>query len=385
MFSKWYQPLRHDSEAFLYQPPGDCHSVIPSDLAIYGSANMPETDGVTTGGAVDFTKRVDFSDVSPAGTLDVVSSSASDTATLCKYAVRDPTGAIQTPTINLTGTTPAVGAQSAERLLYALLSGAGSNGPSTPPSGTAAVGDVALFAHTRVITTHTAQGGANPTASAPALIQLQAGDGASVAAGQIVRILNNTPAGVQFQLRRIVATSGYGTDQVAVNRAWTTIPASGTTYEILQGMLFEISPNAVTCITRLFATVSADVPTGAQRIFYEKVFAVNNNTGISLTAAQLEVASETPTLPTGTLLDAALTNALNDGGTVTNRQTAPASGIGAFVTQPAFINVPAPGNLPSGAAPNSSGAQGVWLRLTLPAGAAAYKGAVDIRSQGTTT
>src|SRR5215469_1685008 len=130
MLYKWYQPLRSDAFANIYQPPSVCDSVIPSDLAIYGSANMPEADGVTTGGAVDFTKRVDFSDVSPAGTLDVVSSSASDTATLCKYGVRDPTGAIQTPTINLTGTTPAIGAQSAERLLYALLSGAGATGPS---------------------------------------------------------------------------------------------------------------------------------------------------------------------------------------------------------------------------------------------------------------
>ena len=370
-------------------------SVIPSDLAIYGSANMPEADGVTVGGSVDFTKRVDFSDVSPSGTLDAVSSVGGDGSTIIKYAVRDPSGAIQTVNqpLQSTATNPATGTQSAERLLYALVSGAGSNGPTTPPSGTAPTGDVALFAHTPVIATHTAQGGSNHTASAPALIQLQAGDGATLSglvgggAGLIVRIINNTPAGVQFQLRRIVATSGYGTDFVAVNNDWSTIPGSGTTYQILQGMLFERAPNAVTCITRLFATVSADVPTGAQRIFYEKIFSVNNNTGISLTAAAIEVASENPTLPTGTLLDAALTAALNDGGSVTNRQTAPATGLAppGFVTQPSFINVPSPGNLLSGTAPNSSGAQGVWLRLTLPAGAAAYKGAVDVRTQGTTT
>ena len=44
------------------------------------------------------------------------------------------------------------------------------------------------------------------------------------------------------------------------------------------------------------------------------------------------------------------------------------------MTQPALISVPGAGNLPSGAAPNIAGAQGVWLRLTLPAGTAAYKG-----------
>jgi hypothetical protein len=346
---------------------------------------MPEADSLTIGGSVDFTKRVDFSDITPSGTLDAVSSSASDTATQLKFGVRDPTGAEQTVTVTLTGTTPVVNAQSTERILYGMLSNATANGPSTAPSGTAAVGDVALFAHSRVITTHTAQGASNSTSSTPALIHLQAGDGALVAAGQIVRILNNTPAGAQFQLRRIIATSGYGTDFVAVNRDWATAPTASTTYEILQGMLFEILPNAVTTVVRMFARTAADTPSGAQRIYYEKVFLVNNNTGISLTAAQTEVASEAPTLPAGALLDMALTNALADGGTVTNRQTAPASGIGSFITQPSFITIPGAANLPSGAAPNSSGAQGAWLRLTLPAGTAAYKGAGDIRTQGTTT
>ena len=102
-------------------------------------------------------------------------------------------------------------------------------------------------------------------------------------------------------------------------------------------------------------------------------------------AAQIEVANETPSLPSGALVDLALTTLLNDTGTVINRQTAPSSGIGAFTTQPAFVNVPGPGNLPSGPAPNAAGAQGVWLRLTLPAGATAYKGSAALRIQGTTT
>ena len=70
---------------------------------------------------------------------------------------------------------------------------------------------------------------------------------------------------------------------------------------------------------------------------------------------------------------------------MSNPQTAPSSGVGAFTTQPAFVSVPSPGNLPSGPAPNAAGAQGVWLRLTLPAGATAYKGSVDLRTQGMTT
>src|ERR1700739_4083787 len=99
-------------------------SVLPGDIIFVGSANMPEQDALTIGGAVDFTKRIDLSDITPAGTLDAVSSSASDTATQIKYGVRDSTGAEQTVTATLTGTTPVLGSQSAERLLYAMLSGA---------------------------------------------------------------------------------------------------------------------------------------------------------------------------------------------------------------------------------------------------------------------
>jgi hypothetical protein len=135
----------------------------------------------------------------------------------------------------------------------------------------------------------------------------------------------------------------------------------------------------------MFSTAAADAPGGAPRTYYEKIFVVNNNAGTALTAAQVEIATETPSLPTGALLDLALTTALNDSGTTANRQTAPAADIGSFIAQPAFVSVSGPGNLPPGSPPNAAGAQGLWLRLTLPAGTAGYKGSADIRTQGTTT
>jgi hypothetical protein len=272
------------------------------------------------------------------------------------------------------------------------LSGATANGPAANPGGTAAVGDVALAAHSCVLptgsvttdeTVRTAQSGsANHTGTTPALFKLQAGDGASVSLGQVIWIRSGTGAN---QLRQIIVTSGYGTDVVAVSRDWATIPDNTTTYKILQGMLFEILPNPVTAVIRMFSNTASDGPAGAQRTYYEKVFVVSNNTGTALTGTQIEVASETPSLPLGALLDLALTTALNDTGTAANRQAAPPSGIGSFISQPAFVSVPGPGNLPSGAAPNTSGSQGVWLRLTLPAGTATYKGWADLRTQGTTT
>ena len=367
-------------------------SVLPSDIVVYGSANMPEADGTTIGGAVDFTRRVAFYDVTPAGSVDVISSSSGDTATKISYSGRDPTGAIQSQTLTLNGQSWVTGSQSLERLLYAALSGASANGPLANPAGTPAVGDVALAAHGCVLpagsvttdtTVRTAQSGsANHSGTTPALFKLQSGDGAVVSVGQIIWTKSGTGAN---QLRQIIATSGYGTDMVAVSRDWATVPDSTTTYKILQGMLFEILPNPVTAVIRTFSTSAADVPAGSQRTYYEKVFVVNNNTATALTSTQIEVASDTPSLPSGAALDLALTTTLNDTGSVANRQTAPSSGIGSFTTQPAFLSVPSPGSLPSGAAPNATGAQGMWLRLTVPAGATAYKGSADLRTQGTTT
>ena len=240
---------------------------------------------------------------------------------------------------------------------------------------------MALAAHSCVLpagavttdaTVRNAQAGsASHSGTTPALLTLQSGDGALVSAGQIIWTKSGIGAN---QLRQIVATVGYGTDIVAASRDWGTVPENTTTYKILQGLLFEILPNPVTAVIRTFSTSAADVLTGSQRTYYEKVFVINNNTATALTGAQIEVANETPTPPSGALLDLALTTELNDTGSVANRQTAPSSGVGGFMRQPALLSVPSPGNLPLGPAPNAAGAQGVWLRLTLPAGTMAYKG-----------
>lgn len=371
---------------------------------------MPEVDALTIGGGVDFSKRIDMTDIiAPTSTLDLISSSASDTAVQCKYTVRDPTSAIQTATLTATGVSPsgtALGGIVAERIMYALLSGASANGPNTAPTGTLAIGDVVLAQHNCVlpaasVTTdgaiQTAQAAAsNHTVSAPALFQLASGQAAVLAAlpgagvGMIIWIRNNTPAGVANQLRRIVAVSGFGTDIVAVNRDWTVVPNATTQYKILNGMLFDLAPNQVTTILRLFDTSTAQTGGGSTNTYYEKVFVVNNNTTTSETGAAISALTTIGSfaLPAGATLDMALTTALNDAGTVANRQTAPSSGIGSFIAQLGGgvpINVPGPGNLPAGAVPNAAGAQGAWLRLTLTAGTAAYKGPVLLRVSGTTT
>jgi len=293
-------------------------SVLPSDIVVYGSAGMPETDSATIGGAVDFTRRVAFYDITLAGSVDVISSSPTDTATRIVYSGRDSTGAIQSQTLTLNGQSWVTGSQPLERLLHAALSGTSANGPLADPGGIPAVGDVALAAHSCVLpagavttdpTLHTAQtGSANHSGTMPALFKLQSGDGEMVTTGQVIWTQGGTGPN---QLRQIIATAGYGSDAVAVSRDWATVPDNTTTYKILEGILFEILPNPVTSVIRLFSTSAADVSAGSQRTYYEKVFLVNNNAAKALTGAQIEVVNETPALPSGAVLDLALTTVLN--------------------------------------------------------------------------
>lgn len=372
-------------------------SVYASEIVLYGSANMPEVDGVTVGGAVDFTKRVGFMDLTVTGTVDVVSSSASDTATKIQLTGRDGTGVIQTPAaVTLTGTTliaNTFGGQSFQRLGASVITGGAIAGLSNP-GGTAAVGDIAIIQHTRTISAHTAQtGSASHVGVTPPVLHLQSGDGATVSAlvynglGVVVRITGGTGSGqLRYVAAKYNASGAYGgtalgADYVVVNRDWTTIPDNTSTYDIAPGIVFDISPNAITAITRLFWTAASDVPTGSTRTFYEKIFTVNNDTATALTSATSQIASESGALPSGTLLDLGAAGSLNDSLTIANRQTAPA-GI-SFVTQPSAISLT--NNLPPGAVPNSAGAQGLWLRLTLPAGASPYQGGGDVQTNGQTT
>ena len=363
-------------------------SVTSNEISFYGSANSPEADNLTVGGAIDITRRVTFADMTATSLLDVVSSSASDTATKIAYYTRDATGVINNETLTLTGQTKVPGTKTSARLLYAALSGATANGPVAAPTGTAAVGDVALMAHTPTIAAHTCQAGsANATGTTPPVIKLQAGDGASVTLGMVIRTTGGTGAN---QIRMAMSLSGsaagqYGTDIIAVNRAWGTIPDATTTYEIAPGFLFDLLPNPVTSITRPFATVASDVVGGASRTYVEKIFALNTDGSTALTAASIiKQADPTGLYTGGGALNIALCTALNDTGTVANRQTAVGSGIGAYSTgaAPQTVAVPAPGNLVSGNA--VAQAQGIWLQLVLPAGLAPANGSFTLRGTGGT-
>ena len=346
-------------------------SVKPTELRFYGSANMSDGDGTTQGGAVSFSTKIAFADVSPSGTMDYVSSSASDTAVVLTVTGRDSTGVLQVEAKTLNGTSLVSGSQNFERLGKVVA------------SGTAALGDVAAISHTAVVFARTMQAGAaNATGVTPAIAKLQSGDGASVAAGQIVRLTSGTGAG---QIRQIMTVNpgGLGADFISVDRDWGTLPDATSVYAVSQGFYLEVSPNAITQVRRLFPSAAADIPGGSTKIYYEKIFAVNNDTATAVQSAAIIKQTD----PAAGTIDIALTTALNDTGSVANRQTAPASGVGSYTSgsAPQSLTVPGAGNLPSGAAPNSAGAQGVWVRMTLTAGLAPGKGAFTLRASGATT
>lgn len=362
---------------------------------------MPEADGVTVGGAIDFTKRIEWSDLTANDTVDVVSSSVSDTAVKAQLLFRDPTGLLITSSvITLAGQTKvSMSATVADRIEAAVITG-GSIAGLANPTGTAAVGDIAMLKHTLPITAHTMQAGsAQATTTVPAIAKLQAGDGATVAVGWVLRTTGGTGAN---QIRRILQINpgGLGADIVAIDRNWGTIPDATTTYETGPGIHFELAGSSqgvaltgtstqVLAVTRRFATSQADIFGGSNRTFYEKWFVNNNNLTTALSSANIQIFSETGALPTGATLDLALDKALNDTATTSNRQTLPANGDTSaltFVIQPSAINVIAGnGQLPASAgAGNAAGAQGAWERLTLLAGTVPYKGFADIRTNGAT-
>jgi hypothetical protein len=65
-----------------------------------GSVNMSDTTG-TTGGAVSFSTKVQFSDVTSAVVPSVVSSSSSDTATTLAIYSLTSAGVLQNETVTL--------------------------------------------------------------------------------------------------------------------------------------------------------------------------------------------------------------------------------------------------------------------------------------------
>lgn len=95
-------------------------SVAATDLVWYGSANMPESDSGSAGGAIDTAVRVVPDSASLFNTLndtvEILSSDAGDTTQTVTVTGRNAAGSVVTDPISLSGTTPVSGAVTFERI-----------------------------------------------------------------------------------------------------------------------------------------------------------------------------------------------------------------------------------------------------------------------------
>lgn len=129
--------------------------------------------------------------------------------------------------------------------------------------------------------------------------------------------------------------------------------------------------SGILTVRRLFYDASAEASGGSPKDIYEKIFAKNTNGSLALTNAAV-----TEQADPGANITFDLEDAKDDSNTATNRLTVPSGMLGSF--DGSSKNVPST-NLGSGEA------IGIWLKLTLAAGAAAAKNTYTLRLAGTTT
>lgn len=97
--------------------------MLNTDIKCFASGNMPEVDTTISGGAIDTTTLVEFTDLSTNGALEVLSSSAADAMNLTIVG-RNAGKSIASETNALNGTTVVSFVTTLERLLTAALASA---------------------------------------------------------------------------------------------------------------------------------------------------------------------------------------------------------------------------------------------------------------------
>lgn len=335
-------------------------SVLESDIIVYGSANMQETDSGTQGGAIDTSRRVEFNVFATSAVLEAVSENSGDTTQTMTVVGLTASGAPHAPSaVTLTGQTPVqIHATAFERVFKGVKSAT-------------CAGAVALQSNTNTHTGTAQSGSAQRTASKMAFIKLASGASGLDDAykGMVIRTTGGTGPN---QIRRCIKYNGT-TKEAFVDRDWGTLPDNTTTYTVREGLVFEKNPAEVLQIRAPFYDVASDVEGGSARDYYEKAFIKNVNaespTPLDLTAATVTEGSD----PTG-LVTFALETTLGGSGTSTNRVTVPASGVSSFDS--------ASKNVANSQVLSAGSAQGIWLKFSLPAGQAAVKSSYSPRTQG---
>lgn len=96
--------------------------IVSTDLVLFASANVPDSDSGTSGGAIDLLRRFDYAQIAATDNVEVVSD-GSDTRNITIEG-RLANGQFASEVIALNGTTPATSANQYERVLKAELASA---------------------------------------------------------------------------------------------------------------------------------------------------------------------------------------------------------------------------------------------------------------------
>jgi hypothetical protein len=330
-------------------------SITIADLKLRGSASMPDDDtALDIGGAIDRSKKVDFTDVN--GLVQVVSSDPYDAEDVT-VSYRDSAGNLLSEMKTLSGVTPVAYVAPMERLLKAI-------------KAATCVGDVA-------VENQTAER-ANTVVSATTLtVVLDAGASAVDQAyrGMIVRLTAGTG---NRQIREVIDYVG-ATKTATISYAWGTVPGATTSFRISKGFYFDNDPDPypasdeVMEVRRPFYDAVANAIGGLTKKYYEKVFFENTHDTLDLTSAVVSEASD-PGADIAFGVVATLDDSGGNGGG-NNRQVAPAG----ITFNSSDKDVANGGSLTAGAA------QGTWLELTLLGGAAAQNTTYGPRLTGNTT
>jgi hypothetical protein len=317
--------------------------VADMDIQAYGTAVMPDSDATQDiGGAIDLTKKVTWARLTAAteDTLNAVSSGAGDTTQKVTVTMRRPSGAIETEDLNLNGTTEVAGAKTANRILKSV-------------KDATCAGTVAVYSDTIEEASKTALGGATT------YVDLAADASAVDNYYQGMVWHSKTGTGAN-QVAEIVTYDG--TLQRAYVRTLATAPSTDTVYDIMEGQVFEKSPNEIMEVRRICYAAAAEPSTGSERNYYEKFAIKNEHATLAMTNCyvaedQTEGAYARTEFALETSKDGSGKN-----GAGNNRQVAPSAGITAFSDADKLVPT---GNLDAGEY------IGVWIKLNLPAGQAA--------------
>ena len=332
-----------------------------ADLKLYGSQVMPDDDTVTAiGGPIDRTKRPAFQDV--AGQVQVVSSTTVDTTQQVTVFGRDATSAIVNEAKTLSGTTPVALLTTYERLLKSL-------------KNAITQGDVAVENQTPVLTGNlvgctlddvTLPGAASAVDGAYNQYVLRL-TGTSKAIRRIINYVGST--------RLATVDHAYPAFFPASGDATGSLVGSGESFRISAGYFFDKLPAEIIQVRRIHYNAAADIPGGATRKYYEKLFWENTNPSLTLGVAQVLEASD----PSGLLAFGIATlfggGDTNGGGN--NRQVMPVTNVTGFDSLAK--------NVPGGTGDLRSGSTlAMWTELTLGAGAPSTKTTYTPRLTGTT-